>query len=74
MKPNTKFSLTVRDVDIIEHCLRDRQRLLGEYKLTASKEHLDFADQELTEITDLLARIHDKKIWYRPKKEVYISG
>ena len=82
MKPNTKFELSVRDIDMIEHALRDRQRKVSSYRLELaqieikSKEELgkaELADQELHEISDLLARLHDQKIWYRPKK-VYISG
>lgn len=83
MKPNTKFELTVRDIDMIEHALRDRQRKVSSYRLELaqieikSKEELEnvkFADIELVEISDLLGRIHDQKVWYRPKKKVYVSG
>lgn len=82
MKPNTKFELSVLDVDMIEHALRDRQRKVSSYRLELaqieikSEEELrkaELADQELREISDLLARLHDKKVWYRPKK-VYVSG
>lgn len=82
MKPNTEFELSVCDIDMIEHALRDRQRKVSSYRLEIaqieikSKEELrkaELADQELHEISDLLARLHDQKIWYRPKK-VYISG
>ena len=82
MKPNTKFELTVRDIDIIEHALRDRIRKVSQHRMTViestikAKEELQsvkLADQEITEIDQLLARIHDQKVWYRPKK-VYVSG
>lgn len=75
MNPNTKFNLTVRDIKIIEHTLRDRQRIVSEYKLTtADIEKRKLADQELSELTDLLARIHDQKIFYRPKNKIYVGG
>ena len=72
--PNTKFNLTVRDIEIIEHALRDRQHKVSEYKLTATDiENQQLADQELSELTDLLARLHDQKNWYRPKG-TYVGG
>ena len=73
--PNTKFKLTVRDIEIIEHALRDRQRTVAEYKLTVTDiENEQLADQELKEITDLLARLHHQKIFYRPKNKIYVGG
>jgi hypothetical protein len=73
--PNTKFNLTVRDIEMIEHALRDRQRTVIEYKLTATDiENQQLADQEIKEIQDLLGCLHDQKIWYRPKTQTYISG
>ena len=82
MKPNTKFEMSVRDIDMIERALRDRQCKVSTYRLELtqkdikSKEELKkskLAVQELHEISDLLARLHDQKNWYRPKK-VYVSG
>ena len=82
MKPNTKFELSVRDIDIIEHALRDRMRKVSLHRMTVmestikAKEELQsvkLADQELAELTDLLARLHDQKEWFRPK-ENYIGG
>ena len=82
MKPNTEFELSVRDIDMIEHALRDRQRKVSMHRLTLiestikAKEEIkgvELADQELHEISDLLGRLHDQKIWYRPKNEIYIS-
>lgn len=65
MKPNAKFKLDVRDIHMIEHALRDRQRTVSIYRL----ENPDFAeqsDQELKEIANLLGRIHNQKEWYNP--------
>lgn len=73
--PNTKFKLTVRDIEIIEHALRDRQRTVSKYKLnTSNANNQQLSDQELKEITDLLARLHDQKIFYRPKNKIYVGG
>jgi tRNA splicing endonuclease len=83
MKPNEEFKLSVRDIDMIEHALRDRQRRVSTHRLTLiestikAKEEIkgvQLADQELLEITDLLARLHNQKNFYRPKNKVYVSG
>lgn len=64
MKPNENFKLGVNDIAIIESALNER--ILKLHKLSDSS--------EAKEIHDLLGRIHNQKVWYRPKKEVYISG
>ena len=63
-KPNTKFSLSVRDIDIIERALRTQ--------LDTKIEQND--EQAVREIRDVLGRIHNQKNWYRPKQKPYISG
>jgi hypothetical protein len=66
MKPNTKFELTVRDVEMIEDALRSRiGRLFWNPSATAKA--------EVKEIQDLLGRIHNKKVWYTPKDK-FIGG
>jgi len=74
MKPNKKFTLSVRDVEIIEHCLRDRCNTVSKYRLETNEKNSRLADQELAEIHDLLGRMHGEKIWYRPKNKIYVSG
>jgi len=70
VKPNIKFELSVFDIDMIEHALRDRQRKVSAYWLelaqidNKSKEELEkskLANIELQEISDLLSRLHDQK-------------
>ena len=63
-KPNTKFSLSVQDIDIIERALRTQ--------LDTKIEQND--EQAVKAIRDVLGRIHNQKNWYRPKKKPYISG
>jgi hypothetical protein len=53
MKPNTQFTLTVKDIDTIERALFLLQTQ------TDSKR----------EIVDLLAKLFHQKNWYRPKKD-----
>ena len=60
-KPNENFKLTVQDVEHVENALRLRMTL---------------ADSQETkrEINELLGKIHNQKMWYRPAKETYVSG
>lgn len=30
--------------------------------------------EQTAEVRDLLGRLHNQKIWYRPKNKVYVSG
>lgn len=72
MKPNKKFELSVKDIEIIETALRNKvgrrsQRIL-------EGEDPENLQTEAEEILDLLGRIHDQKAWYRPKNGVYVGG
>jgi len=59
MKPNTKFELTVKDIEYIEYALRL---------------NLSYAnDKDKHVINELLGKLHNQKNWYRPK-EKYVSG
>ena len=60
MKPNTQFELSVKDLDIIEHCLRYKMPFVDE--------------EEKTKITQLLGKIHNQKNWHRPRNDIYVSG
>ena len=68
MKPNKKFELTVRDIEIIEQALRAKagRRGLAIAQGTVSKQLHD----EMLEIQELLGRIHNQKHWYTPKEFV----
>ena len=71
MKPNTTFELDVRDIEIIEHALRAKAGRRG--LSIAQGETSDKLKEEMDEILELLGRIHDQKVWYRPKNKTYIS-
>ena len=59
MKPNTKFNLDVKDLELIESAL---------FLLQSN------ADNEgKREIQELRAKLHHQKVWYRPKED-YVSG
>lgn len=72
MKPNTTFELDVRDIEIIEHALRAKAGRRG--LSIAQGETSEQLKQEMDEILELLGRIHDQKVWYRPKNKTYVSG
>lgn len=63
VKPNTKFELTVEDVELIEKALYNA---IAYY---SQKQDFD----NVTRITELLGKIHNQKNWYRPT-EGYVGG
>lgn len=83
MKPNTKFTLSVKDVELIEQALKYQLGRLSESRLTHVQstivpedklESVKRIDSEVKEVYNLLGRLHNQKNWYRPKSETYISG
>ena len=66
MKPNTKFELSVNDIEIIEKALKAKAGRRG-MKILKGEGDFDRLKVETDEIMDLLGRLHQQKIWYRPK-------
>ena len=66
VKPNTKFDLTVRDIEIIESALRAKAGRRG--MAIAQGETSEVLKQEMHEIQELLGRLHHQKRWYVSKK------
>jgi len=58
-KPNTKFNLNVKDLELVERAL------------FLAQEKADDAGKR--EIQELRAKLHHQKVWYRPQKD-YVSG
>lgn len=82
MAYNTLFDLDLTDIEIIEKALNKQLNRLSENRLmltqsTIRPEHeiqgVTDIDNEITAISDLLGKLHNQKIWYRPNG-VYISG
>jgi hypothetical protein len=73
-KPNTKFELSIRDIEIIEQALRAKAGRRG--LAIAQGETSQQLKEEMHEIQNLLGRIHGQKIWYpkMPKGSTYVSG
>ena len=80
-KYNRTFTLTLHDVEQIETALHTRKRVLSERRLallnSVAVDETANIDGELVEITDLLGRVHNQKIFYRPEMTgdvPYVSG
>ena len=73
MKLNKNFEFDLRAIDIIEIALRRRVAELSQ-KLMDGKGDLEGLRAEIREMSELLARIHHQKNWYRPPDEIYVSG
>lgn len=77
---NREFDLTIADVDLIEEALRARGRELSRMRIAlrtddpAHLESIRVIDEDLREGEALLGRLHDQKIFYRPKVATYVSG
>jgi hypothetical protein len=71
MKPNLKFELSVRDIEIIETALQNKISRRAQSLLHVEDE---IDRRELEEMRELLGRLHNQKNWYRPKKKIYVGG
>ena len=59
---NTKFELNVEDLELIESALRKAGGVANDNALDA------------TAVQDLLGRLHNQKVFYRPRSGVYVGG
>ena len=83
-KPNTDFTLGLRDIDLIEDAINTviarKSSELVRLAAVSSEEPTDMTGyretrKEIEELRDLMGRLHNQKNWYRPKNEaVYVSG
>ena len=83
-KPNTEFSLGLRDIDIIEDALNSviarrsaTMSLLAGNTLENTTDMKSYREirQDVADLRDLLGRLHNQKNWYRPQnQEIYVSG
>ncbi|MEM9549808.1 MAG: hypothetical protein AAGA05_01460 [Pseudomonadota bacterium] len=80
---NTIFELDVDDLELIETALQQRKSALSMKRLSIISEDAE-SDQALADIDDtlsnthdLLGRLHNQKVWYRPTddtKTPYVGG
>lgn len=77
---NRNFQLTIGDVDMIEEALRARARELCRTRgalaeqQPADLQSLQVIDADLKAGEELLGRLHNQKIFYRPPNAVYVGG
>ena len=74
-KPNDKFKLTVRDIELIERALQGKISRRGvSAALDPDSVYAPELQQEIDEMRDLLGRIHHQKVWYVPKDGRFQGG
>lgn len=77
---NRSFDLSIADIDLIEEALRARGRELSILRLglsgdvPAEVEQIRALEQEQRSGEVLLGRLHDQKVFFRPRAESYFSG
>ena len=72
MGPNKKFELSVRDIEVIEQALRAKAGRRG-MSIAQGETSLKLRE-EMAEIQQLLGRLHDQKVWYKPKNKFVPGG
>jgi hypothetical protein len=77
---NRSFTLTIADVDLIEEALRARARELSRTlhalseQVPADLQSIGVIKEDIRAGQELLGRLHNQKIFYRPSKDVYVGG
>ena len=79
-KPNTTFNLDVKDLELIEDALhsviakRSNDLIIASDAQNSTVDRAS-AEAEMSEMRDLLGRLHNQKNWFRPKTgHSYIGG
>lgn len=76
-KYNDKIELSVEDMDLIEQALRRSKLELTKKSLSTRKSEMqsgEEAQESVRQIHDLLGRLHNQKVFYRPQSGTYIGG
>ena len=77
---NRRFDLSINDVELIEEALRARGRELCRMRRALSDdtpadlESIRVVEQDQRTGEELLGRLHDQKIYYRPTTQTYVGG
>lgn len=74
---NRTFELTIADIDLIESSLRETVRALGDARIdavTADPAGVADLDKRIRRVNDLLGRLHNQKVFYRPVAGTYVGG
>ena len=75
-KYNRQFDLNREELDLIETALRERTANLVDAKRVVANDNEPVAhlDDTIRAGEELLGRLHNQKVFYRPKKAVYVGG
>ncbi|MFD1160105.1 hypothetical protein [Roseovarius aestuarii] len=77
---NVNFELSVEDVELIEAALQNSGQDLSSRLVSSEKRQNETfrpgqdCDETLRQIQDLLGRLHNQKVFYRPRAGAYIGG
>lgn len=71
---NDMIELSVEDMDLIETALRGSVASLSQAALDNEEDGKADREDTLRRIHDLLGKLHDQKVFYRPKTGVYLGG
>ena len=77
---NRSFNLSINDIDLIEEALRARGRELCSMRRALAGENpaemsgIRVIEQDQRDGEELLGKLHDQKIFYRPEGSVYVGG
>ena len=72
MKPNNNFELSIRDIEVIESALRSKAGRRG-MAIAEGAVSTQLHD-EMTELQQLLGKIHNQKNWYKPNDGRFQGG
>ena len=68
MKPNNNFDFNVEELALVEDAMQYRLRRLTSRRAAVVKESSKVKiDAEVTQISSLLGKIHNQKVFYSPK-------
>ncbi len=71
---NDMFELSVEDMDIIEEAMRHAIASRSNGPVDERAEERETREDFVRKAHDLLGRLHDQKVFYRPKSGVYVGG
>jgi len=71
---NEMFELSVDDMDVIETAMRSSIASLSQEILDETAETQTDREDTVRRIQELLGRLHDQKVFYRPRTGIYVGG
>ena len=77
---NVNFQLSVDDVELIESALRQSKKDLSDQLIQTDMRQNEVKaddcdlDETVRQIHELLGRLHNQKVFYRPREGAYIGG